>query len=200
MKRYKIALFDVDGVLIIPPSLFAEQYCREYGVDPTHQQQFYATKEFKAASLGRFDLKEAIRLHNDMWRWQGTPEALMSLWFDAENHPNTALLKIIKQLRKDGVFVYIASQQEKYRAAYLTNVFGALVDGAFYSCDIGYAKHESAFWDVVVSRLGNTFPGVTAQDMAYFDDRENLVEKVRQAGLNSYLYESPGQVRAILSG
>ena len=72
-SSYKVVLFDVDGVLIIPPKLFSQQYCEKYGVDPTQQERFYATKEFRDASVGKFDLKEAIKLHNDMWRWSGKP-------------------------------------------------------------------------------------------------------------------------------
>lgn len=31
--KYKIVLFDVDGVLLLPPKLFSQQYCEKYGVD-----------------------------------------------------------------------------------------------------------------------------------------------------------------------
>ncbi len=112
--KYKIVLFDVDGVLIIPPKLFSEQYCEKYGVDCELQEQFYSTKEFKDSSVGKFDLKDAMRIHNDKWQWQGEADELMQMWFEGENYPNEPLLDIVKQLRASGTKVYLATQQENY--------------------------------------------------------------------------------------
>ena len=47
--KYKIVLFDVDGVLLLPPKLFSQQYCEKYGVDAELQGQFYSSQEFKDA-------------------------------------------------------------------------------------------------------------------------------------------------------
>jgi hypothetical protein len=45
-------LFDVDGVLVIPPKLFSQQYCEKFDKDEKLLNNFYATKEFKDSSLG----------------------------------------------------------------------------------------------------------------------------------------------------
>ena len=104
-------LFDVDGVLIIPPKLFSQQYCDRFGKNEELLENFYSTKEFKDSSVGKFDLKDAIRLHNDLWQWDGEPDELLNMWFEAESQPNTELVDITQILRKSGVPLYLATQQ-----------------------------------------------------------------------------------------
>jgi len=199
MKSFRVALFDVDGVLVIPPELFSQQYCEKYGVDPALQTRFYATKEFKDSTVGKFDLKDAIRMHGDLWKWSGEPEELLQMWFDGENYPNQELLEIVSQLRQEGALVYLATQQEKYRAEYLKEVvFKDKFDGIFCSCDIGYGKHEDHFWKNVLSQLGKTQPGITPSEIVYFDDRQSLVDKAKEFGIQAYLYENLESVAHVL--
>jgi FMN phosphatase YigB (HAD superfamily) len=189
--KYKVVLFDVDGVLIIPPKLFSEQYCEKYGVNKELQEQFYYTKEFQNSSVGKFDLKKAIRIHNDKWQWQGDIDELLEMWFAGEDHPNRALLNVVEQLRINNSKVYLATQQEKYRKKYLEEAtFKNKIDGIFCSCDIGYAKHENYFWKAILNSL-KIQPG----DIAYFDDKQNLVELARQHGIAAFLYKSAEQVK-----
>lgn len=184
----------------MPPTLFAEQYCKKYGVDPKEQVKFYATKEFRDASLGKYDLKDALRQHNDLWQWPGTPEELMNMWFEGENYPNNELLDVVARLRKDGVKVYLATQQERYRKQWLEEkVFKDKVDGIFCSCDLGFNKHEDHFWRAVLDKLLADFPGLSASQIAYFDDRQTLVDKAREFGIDAQLYASVGEVEAVLA-
>lgn len=193
---YKIVLFDVDGVLLLPPKMFSAQYCEKYGIDPELQEQFYATKEFQDASIGKFDLKEALRKHNDKWQWQGTTDELLEMWFEGENCPNNPLLDIVGQLRASGSKVYLATQQEKYRKAYLENViFKDKVDGIFCSCDIGYSKHENQFWEAVLNHIKKIDANIKPAGIAYFDDRQNLVGLAREQGIAAFVYKTPEQVK-----
>lgn len=194
-SKYKVVLFDVDGVLVVPPKPFSEQYCEAYGVDAELQERFYATKEFKDSSLGKFDLKEAVRAHNDKWQWHGDIDELLRMWFEGENYPNEPLLEIVAQLRADGAKVYLATQQEKYRKAYLAEVFEGKVDGMFCSCDIGYNKHEDHFWSAVLRQIEKMDASVRPADIAYFDDRQSLVDLARKHGVSAFVYESPEKVK-----
>lgn len=199
MNKYKVALFDVDGVLIIPPRLFSEQYCEHYNVDPVTQGQFYATKEFKDASTGKYDLIDAIRLHNDKWQWDGDPEELMKMWFDSESSPNDELLGVIDDLRKGQTGVYLATQQEKYRKQYLMEqVFDDKFDGIFCTCDIGYGKHEEYYWAAVLKQLMSIYPDVKPEQIVYFDDRQSLVDMAAVFGIDAHLYNDAAEVRRIV--
>jgi putative hydrolase of the HAD superfamily len=191
-SRYKAVLFDVDGVLIIPPKLFSVRYCEKYGVNAELQEQFYATKEFKDASVGKFDLKDAIRIHNDKWQWHGDVDELLRMWFTAENQTNEPLLKVVEQLRSNGSKAYLATQQEKYRAQFLRDeVFKNKIDGMFVSCDIGYNKHENHFWKAILNQLQPLKPS----EIAYFDDRQSLSDLAKEHGIAAFLYNDALEVQ-----
>ncbi|MGB4758555.1 MAG: HAD family hydrolase [Candidatus Saccharimonadales bacterium] len=195
--KYKIVLLDVDGVLLLPPKMFSAQYCEKYGVGSELQGQFYATKEFQDASVGKFDLKEALRIHNDKWQWQGDTDELLQMWFEGENYPNNPLIDIVEQLRANGTKVYLATQQEKYRKTYLEDViFKDKVDGIFCSCDIGYNKHDSQFWEAVLDHVKTIDASIEPADIVYFDDRQNLVDLAREHGIAAFVYETPEQVQS----
>ena len=194
--KYKVVLLDVDGVLIIPPKLFSQQYCEKFGKNEALLENFYSTKEFKDSSLGKFDLKEAIRMHNDLWQWDGEPEEVLDMWFNAEREPNTELLETMQLLRNQGVPIYLASQQEKYRASYLRDVvFANKVDGTFFTCDIKFGKNDDSYWEAVLHELTNMHPDITPGEMIYFDDRASLVEKANEFGISAFLYQNNDEVK-----
>jgi FMN phosphatase YigB (HAD superfamily) len=197
---YKIMLFDVDGVLIIPPKLFSQQYCEKYGKDEAKLEGFYATPEFRNASLGKSDLKDAIRQHDDLWQWDGEPDELLDMWFEAENCPNVELLEEIQKLRKQGRPLYLATQQEKYRAAYLRDVvFDGKIDGMFCTCDIGYGKQEDSYWKAILSKLKTIYPDVASEEIIFFDDRVSLVDKAKEFGISAFLYKNNAQAKSLLT-
>lgn len=200
MNMYKVVLFDVDGVLILSPKLFSQQYCEKYGVDPQKQGQFYTTLEFKDASLGKYDLKDALRKYKDLWEWQGSPEELIEMWLEGENYPNQELLDVAAGLRQDGIKVYLATQQEKYRKQWLESVaFRDKLDGIFCSCDLGYNKHEDHFWKAVLERLQSQYPGIQPAEIVYFDDKQSLVDKAQEFGIDANLYTSAEEVKRVIS-
>lgn len=189
MSKYKVALFDVDGVLILPPKLFGDIYCEEQGIDPAVLNPFYISKEFRNCSIGKLDLKEAIKIHNDKWQWDGDPAGLINEWLEAENYPNHELLKVVEGLRSSGAKVYIVTQQEKYRAAFLRDiVFKGKFDGFLASCDFGVHKETPEFWQKVLERLSQDVENLAAEDVVYFDDKQKLVNAASAKGIKAYLY------------
>jgi len=189
MYNFKVALFDVDGVLVIPPKLFSDVYCDRYGVDLEKLLPFYSSKEFENSSIGKLDLKEAIRIHNDKWQWDGDPDDLISEWFQAENYPNDELIKKVRELRAKGIKVYVATQQEKYRATFLRDtVFKNVFDGFFASCDLGLHKDTGEFWNKVVTQLQKDILGLNPREIIYFDDKQKLVDVASTTGINAHLY------------
>ena len=198
--KYKVMLFDVDGVLIIPPKLFSQQYCERFGKDEQLLENFYSTKEFKNSSVGEYDLKDAIREHSNLWQWDGEPEEILDMWFEAESQPNTELLQVLQSLRNRGVPLYLATQQEKYRAAYLRDiVFDGKIDGMFCTCDIRFGKSEDSYWEVVMHELKNKYPEITPNEIVYFDDRVSLVEKAKEFGISAYLYKNNAEAKKLLA-
>lgn len=189
MNKYKVALFDVDGVLLLPPRLFSDIYSEKNGIDPAALIPFYSSKEFQDCSIGKLDLKEAIKIHNDKWQWHGDPAKLIDEWLEAENYPNYELLEVIKNLRNSGTKVYIVTQQENYRAAFLRDhVFTDQFDGFLASCDFGVHKHTPEFWDTVLKQLSHDIDDLTPENIIYFDDKQKLVDAASAKDIKAYLY------------
>lgn len=189
MSKYKVALFDVDGVLIVPPKLFSNIYAEKHGIDIKNLSPFFASKEFQDSSIGKLDLKDAIRAHNDKWQQSGDPAELIDEWLEAENYPNHELLKVVQDLRNNGIKVYIVTQQENYRAAFLRDVvFKDRFDGFLVSCDLGVHKHTPEFWQKVLEQLGQDVANLAPEDVVYFDDKQRLVDAASAKGINAYLY------------
>lgn len=194
MSKFKAVLFDVDGVLILPPRMFSEIYCEKYGKDLSRLEPFYKSYEFQNALIGKMDLKDAITAHQDKWQWDGDLDQLINEWLEGENYPNQELISIAKELRASGTKVYIVTAQEKYRASFLRDkVFAGIYDGFLASCDIGFPKHAEEFWQEVIRTVNEDPAGI-----AYFDDKPSLVELTKGLGINAYVYTDVESVKKIV--
>jgi putative hydrolase of the HAD superfamily len=188
MSEIKAALFDADGVVIMPEKLFSRQYAEKYGLDPESFQAFF-TGEFSDAITGKADLKDLIRKHNDIWQWEQDPQELLDMWFAAENSTDRLILELIAEQRARGLPVYMATNQERYRAQYLREVmFPNLFDGFFVSSEIGYMKRDPEYWIEVLGKLAVDVPGIEPGQVVFFDDSQDSIDGALKAGINAHLY------------
>lgn len=195
MSKAEAALFDVDGVLIDAPELFSHIYAKEYGLAVEDFNKFFSG-EFRKALTGQADLKDLIVQNRDIWKY-GSPDEILDWWFQAENFPNEELVRFIRQKRVEGLKIFLASDQEKYRARYIREeVFPDIVDGMFVSSEVGYRKEQPEYWKEVLQRLGAT--GVNHLRVMYFDDGQNNVDAARAAGVQAYLFTGTSQVMEVL--
>lgn len=91
-------------------------------------------------------------------------------------------LEVVSLVRAAGTACYLATNQDAYRAARMREKapYGEILDGAYYSCDIGVAKPSAAFFDYIVTDLGLA-PG----QLLFIDDQPKNVIGARSAGLNA---------------
>ena len=197
-RRIRAVLFDADGVLILAPQLYSRKYAAEHGLDPLAFEPFFRG-EFAAALRGEADLKDLLR-ESKIWNWKRDPQELIDAWFTAENHPNHELIALIRELRAAGTPVFLATNQERYRAKYLREVmFPDLFDELFISCELGCTKSGDQYWQKVLARLGERIPGIKPAEIIYFDDSPSHLTPAARAGITTHLYENPGQVRSLLT-
>jgi putative hydrolase of the HAD superfamily len=196
----RAALFDGDGVTILAPSEFARVYRREHGLDDSRFEKFFG-EDFASALAGKADLEELIAANKDVWAWDKDPNLLIDMWFKAEDHPNKQLVREIKRWREQGMAVYLATNQERHRARYLREaMFPRVFDGMFISCELGFMKPEDEYFKAIIKQLLADLPGISAAQIAFFDDNPKNVAAAVRAGLSAHLYESVEQVRNILRG
>jgi putative hydrolase of the HAD superfamily len=89
-------------------------------------------------------------------------------------------LDVIALVRAAGTPCYLATNQDAYRAACMRRMapYGDVLDGAYYSCDIGAAKPAAAFFEHIVSDLG-----LAPDQLLFIDDQPVNVVGARSAGL-----------------
>jgi putative hydrolase of the HAD superfamily len=128
-------------------------------------------------------------------RW-GIPDAydrLVRAWLTIQ--PVPASRALVSALRQAGVPCYLASNQDRHRARVMQERLGypALLDGAFYSCELGLAKPDPAYFVSILSSLG-----VAAAEALLVDDSPVNVEAARSVGLAAEVWsyrEPPGALR-----
>jgi len=199
MAKYKAVLFDADGVIVKPQAKFSHQFAKKYGINPEGFQEFFEG-DFTQAIKGKADLKEIIIRYNHLWKWDSDPQELIDMWFESENVIDTKLIVQIEKLRSEGVWVCLATHQEKYRAKYMREVmFPDAFDDYFISCDIGATKNSSVFWDYVLAKLQKSLPNVRTSEVLFFDDDDQNVATANMMGINGVLYHNAAQLEAVLS-
>jgi putative hydrolase of the HAD superfamily len=197
--KVSAVLFDADGVVTLPEEAFSVVYARSHGLDTEPFEKFFKN-EWRDFVTGKRDLKEAITNNPELWQWSGDADSLLDYWFKSEDIRNESLIVLIQELDRQGLACYLATEQEKYRAAYMKDVmFKGLFKDQLVTCDIGSTKSEPAFYEAIIRRLQAEQPSLTPGDVVFFDDSQSKVDTALSVGINAQLYQGVDHVRAILS-
>jgi len=96
--------------------------------------------------------------------------------------PATESLDLVRALRRGGYGVHLGTNQESYRAAHMREVLGydGLFDVSCYSCELGAAKPDPAFFTEAVRRIG-----AEPAAILFIDDSGGNVAAAREAGLSA---------------
>jgi len=183
----KVILFDIDGIIITGRKhLFSERLASEYNISQELVEEFFRT-DFRECTFGRADLKEKISPHLDKWNWGNGVEKLLEYWFTSENKTDKEVLDTVSRLRSRGIKCYIATRQEKYRSRYLLETLGLrkYFDGAFITCDIGYDKSQTEFWEYVLKKLE-----AKPEEIMFFDDTTKNIQFAESLGVKAIFYEN----------
>lgn len=196
--HYKVILLDADGVCIEAPQRLPYTFPLQRGLDSQQIKTFFAGP-FQAALRGAADLKDLITQNPQTWGITGDPQPFLDEWFAAENIPSVALLPIIQAARGDGRRVYLVTNQEKYRAAYLRRVmFANIFDDILASCEIGAIKSEPEFWAAALARIAKDTPDASPGDILYLDDSPAHITIAQRTGIDSRVYTGPEQLVELL--
>ncbi len=96
--------------------------------------------------------------------------------------PAAASLELVRGLRRGGYGVHLGTNQERYRAAHMREVLGydGLFDVSCYSCELGAAKPDPAFFTEAARRIG-----AEPAAILFIDDSAPNVAGAREAGLTA---------------
>jgi putative hydrolase of the HAD superfamily len=192
-----VVLFDADGVVQSGPGDLLEQVTGllPEGVDPAA----FVTALFEAelATLtGDADFVAVVQWTLDAHGADTAgAERLAALWHRLETDPRT--VAAITALRAGGTRCYLATNQHAFRTAYMREHLGyaELFDGQFYSCELGVAKPDPAYFTRIVRELG-----VEPGQVLFLDDNAANVRGAHEAGLHAVLFHHRRDGAQALSG
>jgi HAD superfamily hydrolase (TIGR01509 family) len=106
------------------------------------------------------------------------PERILTLWDQIDSVP--AALELVRRVRAQGVPCHLATNQHDRRAATMREVmrYGDHLDRQFYSCELGVAKPDPAYFLAILRKLA-----LRPNDVLFIDDLSANVDAARSVGL-----------------
>jgi putative hydrolase of the HAD superfamily len=177
----RAVLFDADGV-IQKPSAFRRKAWQDLLGRGQDVDDFVRTVwEVERHALdGAPDFIHAFSGLLADWKCTGTLEDALAAWTMIE--PDSGMSRVIQQLRRQRLTCCLATNQEPHRASYMSERLGycRLFDREYYSCRIGVAKPEAAYFRSILNDLS-----LSPMSVLFLDDREDNVVAARNVGLNA---------------
>jgi putative hydrolase of the HAD superfamily len=183
---FNVVLLDLDGIVVKgKKGRFSERISSEYGAPIDSVLQFIKN-EYALCKVGKADLRVELEKYTSQWNWPGSVDELMAYWFHGETELNEKIIKVVTELRNKGIKVYLASDNEKYRAEYILNDLGVknYFDGHFFSYEVGYRKPEAEYYPTVLEKLSPIKP----EEVMLWDDKESNLVQARNLGINTKLF------------
>jgi len=183
----RAVILDADSVLVRPERIWSQQLEHQYRLNPRAFTEFIFHGEFQNCLIGRADLKEVLSPVLEQLYWTRGAEVFIREWLESEHALDAALLEHIAQIRASGIPCYLATNQERYRTAYLEREMGlgAVLDGIFSSSTLGFRKPSLEYYQAIQTQLE-----LGGSQILFWDDTLKNVEAARAAGWNAELYTS----------
>ncbi|MFF0270621.1 HAD family hydrolase [Kribbella sp. NPDC004536] len=188
----RAVLFDADGVLQRPTF---DWWTRLGSLVPSDGEAFVA--ELMAAEkpslVGKGDFRDALADVLRRWNSAATVDEAIEpwSWFAAEPE----VIELIQTLRAAGIGCHLATNQHAYRRAIMQDErgYGGWFDRTFYSCDLGLAKPDPAYFRAILGAID-----VPASEVLFIDDNAANVAGASAVGLRAELYDLSAGVPALI--
>ena len=174
-------LFDADGVIQRPPE--RRRIKLEEVLGSTRNLDEFLADIFAAeltALEGQSNFTEALSNVLSQWKCQGNLGDALDAWTMIE--VDSQIADTVRTLRRVGVTCYLATNQEPYRARYMSETLGYsdLFDREFYSCRMGVAKPAGAYFRAILGAIG-----VPPSRVLFLDDHQVNVDSACEVGLHA---------------
>ncbi len=177
-------LFDADGVIQRRPPGWKDMLGERLGFRGSPNDFLADVYDVETPILdGQADFTEALSTLLSRWNCRATLEEALQVWTMLD--VDAAITDTIKTLRQRGIACHLASNQEWYKARYMSEVLGYrhLFDKEFYSCQLGIKKPDGAYFRAIISDLD-----VSPDRVLFIDDRQANVDSARDMGLHAVTF------------
>lgn len=195
----KALMVDVDGVLVDGRPEDGHPWHTSvaedlgFTADLLHERFF--APYWEDVVLGRAGLMERLTTALRMIAPGVSAAEVVAYWFARDSRLDTRLLPELSSVRAAGGSVYLATNQDHLRAAYLMERLGLAehVDGIFYSARLGAKKPNREFFAKVQAAVG-----LCGEELLLVDDSRQNVAGALGAGWRALHWtrrSSPADVR-----
>jgi putative hydrolase of the HAD superfamily len=175
-----VVLWDADGVLQHLPAGW-EASMRPVVEGHLDDLEAFLAEAFeleRPALLGEVSWLEVLPRLLERWGVPHLYDDALRVWLTIV--PQDGVRELVSALRAEGVRCYLATNQTEHRGRYMAENLGYadLLDGAFWSYELGLAKPDPAYFRAVVEQLG-----LEAHEVLFVDDSARNVEAARSVGM-----------------
>ena len=179
-------LFDADGVLqSIEPGWEQEMTSflgpRAATDGPAFLYEIFVAE--RPTMTGRTDFADAVSAVLRRFDVSASVDAVLAP--STRIVPDTTMIEAVQDLRGAGLQCCLATNQQSRRAAVMRANLGydQVFDRQFYSCDLGLAKPDPAYFAAIAEVLG-----ADPASILFVDDNEENVAGARTAGLRADVF------------
>jgi putative hydrolase of the HAD superfamily len=184
-RPIKAILFDADGVIQTTHPPFLEKLAAMLPDGDSSVEEFVgevaALERSALTGAGDFavSLGELLQLHHSP---MNTNDALNLLNLVKVDH---GVLSAIAEVRRRGVLCCLATNQQRHRAKYMSETLGyhRLFDAEFYSCHLGVAKPDGAYFERILDNIG-----LDPNQVLFLDDHQANVDAAQLVGLHASVF------------
>jgi len=179
-------LLDADGVVQTTSPEFHATLARAVGAsercDQFIREIFLVERD---ALVGGGDFREGLQRILRRWDVAAPVDEIMRAW--SMITPVPGMLEYVAELRAGQYPVFVASNQQPYRARHMSSGldYANAFVGEFYSCALGAAKPDPAFFRAILRELD-----LEPSRLLFFDDHEPNVNAARGLGIRAVQFDA----------
>ncbi|KKR41681.1 MAG: HAD-superfamily hydrolase, subfamily IA, variant 3 [Parcubacteria group bacterium GW2011_GWF1_40_6] len=158
---------------------------RDYKI-PLEKTLPFFKGELQDCVAGKSDLKEVLPSYLKAWGWNEGVDGLLRYWFERDHKMDKELISYIKELRSKKVLCLLATNNEKYRFAYMLSGMGftEIFDRSYCSALLGCKKPDQNFFQKIFNDLEN----IKKEEILFWDDKAENVKGAKEFGIYAEIY------------
>ena len=195
MESIKSVIFDWGGVLIDDPAPGLMRYCAEaLGVSKENYMKAHSkfAEDFQKGLISEDAFWQ--RICSDLNVPKPTGRSLWADAFKAAYVPREDMFSMAACLQENGYRTAVLSNTEAPAMRYFHQLQYNMFDVLVFSCAEGTRKPERKIYELTVEKLRSQ-PGQSV----FIDDKPEYMNGAKEAGLNTILFRSVGQVKSQLA-
>lgn len=187
MTSERVVIFDVDGVLIKSVNsnrefLWSQTIGEDLGVVSGAVLKDIFSDGWQACILGKADTKKHIQSVFAAHDLGLRADVFIDYWLEHDTEIDQDVIECVGALQSQRLF--IATNQDKLRTAFLKNIFSHLFEDIFSSADLGVMKPEDDYF----KRIEETIKA-RPENIIFIDDLEQNISAAQRRGWNAHLYK-----------